>query len=317
LWISPVLCGIANAGTWLAHLHGFRFLPTVFGHWSGQLRELARVTQCSFACDGWRAFINDVLFLKPSFRNYKYLSLVLFFVLAYIARGILVNYVGDLAVYLNTSELAKNFEARSQILDECTGALSEIVRLKDAAGNYVYDRVLVAGHSLGSVIAYDSITELLNRCRAGSPANPKDVQPEDLNKLRGMVTFGCPLNKVFYFFREKMDPKQALRRQILDLLHGFRLVAPVCSYPPGPNGGPMRQNTDPRWAQAEALLNNGFRWINAWSPMDPVSGKLLFFDLQGGQNQKRFWFGPLSFGRAHILYWTDPDFYKFVRERLL
>jgi hypothetical protein len=319
LLISPVLCGIAWFGMWLAHFGWLRFLPVVFGHWSRQLRELSSVTHSSFGCDGWRAFFNDVLFLKPSFSHYEYLSLVLFFLLAYFARWILVGYVGDLAVYLNASELAKNFAARSQILDEGTGALSELVRMRDPANpaNYVYDRVLVAGHSLGSVIAYDSITELLKRCRAGLAANPKDVQPADLDKLRGMVTFGCPLNKVFYFFREKMDPKQSLRRQILDLLHGFRLEAAICSYPPGPNGGPMNRNNDPRWAQAEGSLDSGFRWINAWSPMDPVSGKLLFYDLQVGQNQKRVWFGPWNFGRAHILYWTDPDFYSFIRDRLL
>jgi hypothetical protein len=145
------------------------------------------------------------------------------------------------------------------------------------------------------------------------------VQPDDLDKLRGMVTFGCPLNKIFYFFREKMPAAQAVRRQILDLLHGFRLVDTICSYPPGGRGpgGPMGRNNDPRWTEAEGFLATGFRWINAWAPADPVSGKLLFFDLKAEENQMMFWYGPWNFGRAHNMYWKDDDFYDFVRQRLL
>jgi hypothetical protein len=51
--------------------------------------------------------------------------------------------------------------------------------------------------ALGSVIAYDTINELLARSRAGPSPDPSDLE-----RLVGMVTFGCPLNKVFYFFRE-------------------------------------------------------------------------------------------------------------------
>ena len=321
LWISCALRWIANFGTWIAR-HWTK-LPELVGHWSGLLRELARWTELPSHGEGWRAILNDFFFLKPSFSHYRYLSIVAFFVLAYFVRWILMNYIGDLAVYTNSSELAANFAARAQILDECTGTLSQIVRQRvdeeNVESKYVYDRVLVVGHSLGSVIAYDTINELLNRCRAGRPNHPDDVQPDDLDKLRGMVTFGCPLNKIFYFFREKMPAAQVVRRQILDLLHGFRLVDTICSYPPGGNGpgGPMQRNNSPRWAQAEGLLANGFRWINAWAPADPVSGKLLFYDLKSDENQMMFWYGPWNFGRAHNMYWKDEDFYNFVRQRLL
>jgi hypothetical protein len=319
LWISAALRGIAWFGTNVAHW--MPILPRILGHWSGQLRDLAAWTQPAFG-GGW-PFVKDLVFLKPSFSHYSYLWVVAFAVLAYWVRFILVDYVGDLAVYTNTSELAKNFAARAQILDECAGVLSQILRRRqdpdDPTSQYVFDRVLIAAHSLGSVIAYDTINEVLNRCRASVAADPKALQPEDLRKLCGLVTFGCPLNKIFYFFREKMPPDQELRRQILDLLRGFRLMDVLRSYPPdapGP-GGPMSRNLDPRWAEAEQHLDNGFRWINAWAPADPVSGRLAFHDLQGDANQKRFNYGPWNFGRAHMLYWTDPDFYSFIRDRLL
>ena len=320
LLILPGLCCIAWMGTKLGHW--LPFLPLVLGHWSGVVRALAAQTQFSFS-HGWTAVWNDLLFLKPSFSHYHYLVVVVFLGLAYAVRQILVGYIGDLAVYVNTSELAANYAARAQILDECTGALSEILReLKDPANptaGYRYDRVLIAAHSLGSVIAYDMINELLDRCRSDRSASQNALQPEDLDKLHGLVTFGCPLNKIFYFFREKLPPAQALRRQILDLLHGFRVVDSLRSYPPGPGtaGGPMSVNNDPRWVMAQDQLESGFRWINAWSVPDPVSGRLAFYDLQGDENQRRFRYGVWRFGKAHMMYWTDPDFYQFIRERLL
>ena len=73
---------------------------------------------------------------------------------------------------------------------------------------YVYDRVLIAGHSLGSVIAYDTLNELLDRARS-SNSTAHAFAPRDLEKLRGLVTFGCPLNKIFYFSREQLPPTQA------------------------------------------------------------------------------------------------------------
>src|SRR6202012_1250526 len=114
-----------------------------------------------------------------------------------------------------------------------------------------------AGHSLGSVIAYDTLNELLDRARSSNPTS-HPVDPGDLDKLRGLITFGCPLNKIFYFSREQLPPAQALRRQLLDVLHGFRVVDALKAYGSGHNDGPMSVNPDPRWVAAEKALASGF-----------------------------------------------------------
>jgi hypothetical protein len=79
-----------------------------------------------------------------------------------------------------------------------TRLLQERVDPDDAASPYVYDQVVIAGHSQGSVIAYDTLNELLDRARS-SNATSHPINPSDLDKLRGLVTFGCPLNKIFNF----------------------------------------------------------------------------------------------------------------------
>jgi len=223
---------------------------------------------------------------------------------------------------VNTDQLSKNFAARSQILDESTAALTGILKMPSDPSSRPFDRVLVAGHSLGVIVAYDTINEMLNHARAAKQSS--NLQPTDLIRLRGLVTFGSPLNKIFYFFRQQVDARLALRRQTIDLLHGLRIRDVL----KGRAGNPRFEvNHDPRWTAAEHSLECGFLWINAYAFFNPISGKLGFYDL-GDQlsrnpsspantdvNQMRFHYGRPFL--AHLQYWEDPKFYEFIRDRLL
>ncbi len=317
-WISRFLRGAAAFFSSIAKFAPS--LPLLFGHWGSHLRSLANQTEVPWGLGNW-AWIKDFVFLKHSYSHSHYIFVPLWFLLAYFVRFILIAYVGDIAVYVNANELSGSFKSREQILDECGHSLSQILRQhtnpQDSESPYVYDRVLIAGHSLGSVIAYDTINELLNRARSSNSNLLADIRPQDLDKLRGMATFGCPLNKIFYFFRERTRPSQTLRRQIIDVLHGFRVESSLLTYPPAGSApsGAMQINPDPRWSLAEGYLNSGFRWINAYALADPVSGRLSFYDLQSAENQKLFWYW--KFGLAHLRYWTDENFYRFFRQRLL
>lgn len=313
--VSLLLSWVASTVAWLSRHSAL--LPRMFGHWATILRGLHYATVPP-ALHDYRGWLNAILFLKPGFAHYQYLTVITCVGLAYFARFILIDYVGDIAVYVNTDQFSSSFSARAQILDECTAALARLLRERtdpnDSTSPYVYDRILIAGHSLGSVIAYDALNELLDRARCSNPTS-HPVDPSDLNKLRGLITFGCPLNKIFYFFREQLPPAQALRRQLLDVLHGFRVVDALKAYGSGHDDGPMSVNLDPRWAAAEKALASGFRWINAFALADPISGRLSFYDLQGDANQKIFPY--LEPGWAHLEYWKDPNFYTFFRDRLL
>lgn len=308
LYLSPALRFIANRCSDLA-----RYLPSLpqhLGHWSHVLRNIAAHTAFPQAGAPFMLRLKSLVFLDPAFSSY--LPILFWLLLAMLVRFILISYVGDVAVYVNANELAKNFAAHSQILDECTTTLTCILKEGCGAGadSATFDQVFVAGHSLGSVIAYDTINALLNRARTES-TDPNQIRAADLGRLRGLATFGSPLNKTYYFFREQNDPRQALRGQTLDLLHGFRLLPNLQESAKEWRFEPV---TDTGWVLADWQLSHNFRWINAYSIEDPVSGRLLFYDLGDQNNQQGFnLYMPFI---AHLSYWQDSNFYKFVRSRL-
>jgi hypothetical protein len=177
----------------------------------------------------------------------------------------LTAYVADVAVYVNTDAKSKDYEVRTAILKNSTAALKDLL----TCGSY--DRMVLAGHSLGSVIAYDTINELLSQYNAApGPAADRPDSPlnlAQLQTLKGLLTFGSPLDKVYYFFREHVKADQAVRAQILSMLHSFRVS------PSGRDYGEF--NFEYAFRQldgAEPLV-----WLNAWSRMDPVSAELKFY----------------------------------------
>lgn len=216
-------------------------------------------------------------------------------VAAAVVSNFLVKFMGDVAVYVNADAKAKSYVARSAILDGATKALTQLLTSDD------YDNVVLVGHSLGSVIAYDTINEIITAVSAQSnPGEEREVSLSyaQLKKLTGLVTFGSPLDKIYYFFREHVAPDQAIRGQILSMLHSFRKA------PSGRKYGDFKFTyTRPRLEQ--------LRWLNAWSPLDPVSARLHFYDVDV---QKWFWYWrPVL---AHLSYWDDPRFYRFIAREL-
>jgi hypothetical protein len=281
--------------------HCFPFVQSHFPHWAS-VNDFAKGVSFPPPGKDWRGWISAFIFLDPTFG--KYTAQMLTLLLAAFVRFILVDYVGDVAVYANSSQFSKSYSVRSQIIDECTAALSAI--LMNTAPRY--DRVLIVAHSLGSVIAYDTMNNLMDLASASSPAAPNAIQPKHLETLKGFITFGCPLNKIFYFFRVQDDASQVLRHQTLDLLYSFRGVVLTAAprqfqfQPPA---------ADSQRAQALSALKVGFKWINAYSLADPISGRIVFYQLD---DQRLFQYAPLI---AHLSYWEDPNFYSYFRQYLL
>ncbi|HXQ26481.1 MAG TPA: hypothetical protein VN822_08765 [Candidatus Acidoferrales bacterium] len=220
--------------------------------------------------------------------------------IAWIVSYALTAYVADVAVYTNMDAKSKDYQARNAILKGSTAALKQLL------ADQKYARVILAGHSLGSVIAYDTINELLAERNADPgpagdrPAPPLD--PADLRKLKGLATFGSPLDKIYYFFREHVKRDQAVRAQILSMLHSFR------KKPSGRDYGEFQFNYS--FGQLDGA--EGLVWINAWALMDPVSARLKFY---APDHQQQFCYcAPVL---AHLRYWSDPAFYDYFKTRML
>lgn len=245
------------------------------------------------------------ILLRPS-----HLWLLVFVVLVLWLRRVLLDYVGDIAVYVTADAKSASYEARTAILKASSAALARLLR--------GYDRVIVLGHSLGSVIAYDTINELLSQAwaspeSAAAPAAPPVGMP-DLAKLKGLVTFGSPLDKVYYFFREHVPADQAVRAQILSFLYSFRRGYSGRTYGDFKFAYPETpQEVAGHEANAFPTLPS-FRWLNIWSWMDPVSGPLSFYRLEERDRLRRWYW---MWGLAHLAYWNDPKLYEATAERFL
>ncbi len=107
---------------------------------------------------------------------------------------------GDVICYLDQDPRSDHHETRQKIIN---GAVQEIKQLINGKR---YERIIVAGHSLGSVIAYDA----LNRVIQEANADGREAFQKDADKIRGLVTFGSPLDKIALCFW-KDAPNQGIR----------------------------------------------------------------------------------------------------------
>jgi hypothetical protein len=244
------------------------------------------------------------LLVLPSFLNWRAVILYAFLALvAYVSQKVLTSAIGCLAVYLGADDLSKNFAARSQILHECTTKLINLLAGHDETGKpnekWIYDEVLVAGHSLGSVIAYDSLSQLIVRDLAKDPS----LMGIPLVKVKGLLTFGCPLNKVVYFFRTRTNLRTNVLSQILYTLHSFRLRTPL---PPEANPEIAVPHPFPK----KIPFAPNFLWYNAYSPFDVISGRMQFYKADLDVPVER----GVTPWTAHLSYWENDDLYSLFSD---
>jgi hypothetical protein len=186
--------------------------------------------------------------------------------LALRTRALLVEYVGDVVVYVSGFKVSRFDTIRDRIQAVGRRVLCAVYR-SGGYGSHV-----VVGHSLGSVLAYDA----LNAAIAKDEWEPS-LRMRVVERTRAFITFGSPLDKIAYIFRTQSrdgDVREALASQVQPLIDGARRP----------------------------------RWINIFSPQDPISGALDFFDhpsdaaLKVENRVDRQADLPLL---AHTQYWTN------------
>jgi len=104
-------------------------------------------------------------------------------ILLIIFSSILVNYVGDAARYMTPAP--HNIPQRQNIRKNGLKLLEKLHEQKEPDGSYRYNRIVVVGHSLGSVIAYDLISNLWNKYNKthNKPATINQKELEEMSKL--------------------------------------------------------------------------------------------------------------------------------------
>ena len=227
-------------------------------------------------------------------------------VLAKAATPIVVDVIGDVALYTSTDRKSEYFPVRRRVINGAVDMIESLIAPKDHSTGSEndphsapeYGRVIVVGHSLGTAVGYDALNRVNNRM------NARITDPSLAEKLDGFVTFGSPLDKIAYFFRGGGAEGQVILRQILSQNVGFR----------SKNVDQELKTLDPQLeSHIEDFVGDKMVWINFWDPKDPISGTLDFFTVD---ENRRLNMGQ-PWGKAHVTYWEDATMFKEIIEKVL
>lgn len=171
---------------------------------------------------------------------------------AFFVRYFIIEYVGDVAAYISPYKDSKFDEIRHQIQKIGFNVGKVIYGFGPALPTIPkYNKLVILGHSLGSVLAYDALNALINLDNVSAPADRRDV----VGRTRALITFGSPLDKTAFIFRMQAGNSQDWIRE--------QLVASV---------QPLIVN------YANYRPEKTFTWVNIWSMMDIISGALDYYD---------------------------------------
>ena len=174
-------------------------------------------------------------------------------IISFVVRWVMVEYVGDLAAYVQPHALDRFQDLRDEIKAEVYKSMRAIYRAGDDRG-FTYNRIAVVGHSLGSVIAYDVLNQLINEDEL---ADDESEFLDTVKRTSLFLTFGSPLDKTAFVF------------------------------------GAQRKQTETRYAlaaTAQPLIRDTSRrptWVNVYSRWDLISGALEFYDPPARPNGAR------------------------------
>jgi hypothetical protein len=175
---------------------------------------------------------------------------------AYAVRWFLVEFVGDVTAYIAAHTVSKFWDLRHQIWQTAMRVARAVYQARTADGkDFLYPKVIVVGHSLGSVIGYDVLNGLFLQEGFETPPNP----PLDIaGRTRMFLTFGSPLDKTAFVFRTQQDMNSPIRE-----------VAAAAVQP-----------------MIETYNHRPHEWVNLWSPADIICGNLDFYDPPTEENVK-------------------------------
>jgi len=212
---------------------------------------------------------------------------------AFAIRYFVVQFVGDVAAYISPYKDSKFDELRHQIRNVglnvgkvIYGFDSKLSKAPD------YERVVLVGHSLGSVLAYDTLNSLINEDQVRTAHKRRDV----LGRTKALITCGSPLDKTAFMFRlQARKEEQWIREQLAASVQPL-----IVDYS-------YRQKLD---------------WINLWSPMDIISGAVNYYDDPGKSPtdpecvQNAIDWGAWVPFYAHVQYWHSKRLRKSLYDHV-
>jgi hypothetical protein len=190
----------------------------------------------------WPVWINEVFgVLGDRATLVFYAALWLTVLLAsWRVRWFLLEFVGDSAIYVTSHTLNRYFETRETIKQDARDLLRAVYQFGG------YERHILVGHSLGSVIAYDALNAVLND--DAMSAGALGVAP----RTGLLLTFGSILDKTAFLFRAQTEAGE-IREALASTSQP--LISDPAARP---------------------------RWVNLYSTADVLGGALAYYDLPPG-----------------------------------
>jgi hypothetical protein len=196
-----------------------------------------------------------------------------------VVRWFLIQYVGDVAAYVQPQVIDRFYELRKEIKKCVWTTVNAVYREKE------YRDVIVVGHSLGSVVAYDVLNLLLvdDKLKPGAA-------PEVAGRTRLLLTFGSPLDKTAFIFAAQGSGTEA--REAL-----------AASFQPLITDEQVRP-----------------RWVNIYSPWDIISGSLDYYDRKDRSNRNAVENirdrKATTLLAAHVEYWHNDKLFETIVDAL-
>jgi pimeloyl-ACP methyl ester carboxylesterase len=171
-------------------------------------------------------------------------------------RRFMIQYVGDVVAYVYAFTLDRFFDIRQRIKDRANETARAVYGLLEGEGDAAklyYRNVILCGHSLGSVVAYDTLNRLLDDDEA---ARTSGATIDVLGRTSMLLSFGSPLDKTAYLFRTQQNATGEAREALA--------------------------------ASAQPLINDArfrpatFKWLNVFAPggIDLIGASVDFYDAK-------------------------------------
>jgi hypothetical protein len=210
--------------------------------------------------------------------------------LSKLVRDLIVEYPGDVTIYVASNKLDRFDEVRDKIKQVALDSLMPLYSAytMDSSGKpgtptFRYSKIAVIGHSLGSVIAYDTLNKLLTLDEL------LNQQFQVANRTAIFETFGSPLDKTAFFFTFQGPDALDIR-------------------------GQLAASKQPLIQSYERFRK--FPWINVRSSSDIISGELKFYDEPHQTNPHAVQnerdpdaIVPLI---AHVEYWKNLAVWRYL-----
>jgi hypothetical protein len=231
---------------------------------------------------------------------------------------VLKEVAGDLVLYTAYDPKLALSSVRDEVLKGCADRIESLLRC-EKGGVLRYRQVFVAGHSLGSVVAYDAVSRISMRTDHALVTGfqgSRVLTFAEVRRLGGLVTFGSPLDKIALMFWPRWEEKAGedpdlaqwhqrrteYRQGLLAHFHGIRGLSEALQLPKA-----VKQPSTGSLADLP--------WLNVHHPDDLIAGHLDAF--AGVENlqitpKTTATFAARRTAEAHESYWAHPAVYAWL-----